>query len=165
MTVLVTLGIIVGAVLLVIFSFVQKLASDIERSRQGLIETLWARRAVAPLFLEIFKQSGNSAPHAEEIIDLRRGLMSQAYTLAEELEKEEAFTKLLAEVARVGESEDTMRSNSLFHALHRELQVSHEKIEIARNDYDFFIAKWQRVGRVPLLRIFQFLYKIDAKTR
>ncbi|GEM_PF-5141176 len=145
--------------LLICFAVLRFQALHIERRKDLFREALWKRRNKIPLFLEVMERSGTYSKR-NEVVVLRGKVLSEAYSLLEQMDFEKKLTAYLEEVFRQS-GNGVLKSDSLYLSLEKELRDELESIRIAANDYDFELQKWQKLNRFPLFKILGFGFKID----
>jgi hypothetical protein len=153
MVLLWTLFILLVLALLICFSILRFQALQVEKRREILMEALWARRNRIPLLLDILKQAGIHFDKRQAIIDLRSKLLSQVYTLEEQIEWEKELSQHMKQVP-------ILKSETVFLSLQKELGETLESIRIAINDYNFELQKWQKYMSLPWFKIFEFGFEI-----
>lgn len=134
--------------LLICFSVLRFQALQVEKRREILMEALWARRNRIPLVL-----AGVHFEKRQTIIDMRSKLLSQAYTLEEQMEWEKKLSQEMNQVP-------VLKSEALSLSLQKDLGETLEFIRIAINDYNFELQKWQKYMSMPWFRIFEFGFEI-----
>lgn len=147
-------------VFLICFSILRFQSLQVGKRAEALQDALWARRNRIPLLLEIIKRAGEKYPRRDEMIQLRKKVLSEAYQLEEQMSFEKQLSENIGEIFRKFENQSDLKSDSLYISLQKELNELLESIRIAINDYNFELQKWQKYIRLPWFKIFEFGFEI-----